>query len=529
MNTKMKKTRSWLLVLGFMLGIMPSCDFSYFDFEQINDYTYSPTFAIPIVNSSLSISDLLPDSDSDQIEVGEDNLISLVYRNRLSANAGGLLFQLPNAMFAAGFSDSPPGKSTVKTITRTFTFSTGHNDILDSLQFKRGVFELNASAMGLNADGYQATITATIPGSYNAMGQPFSIQVLANGGLATQSLEGYTIPFYSAGADHNQFDVHYTLEYSGQGNPANAPYTFNLNQEINDMRLNKMVGILAPRLVEMGNIGVEIKLFGSDFDGEVVLEDPRVHFRGFNSYGFNVDLTATQLQLSDGSTGINLTGFPVPWSIAGPSLSQIGQMVLTSAMLNRGNSNIYEGVLLDPENLYASFSALLNPGNNKAFVLDDSQLNLDVEVELPLFGTTSGFSLKDTIDLSRDEDIEDIEWIELVIDVVNELPLDVFLQLEFADSLNNVKMVLFEGVDDFNIVAAGQVDAQGNVISPERKYTRIMLDGGRTDAFLNSHKVFLSGRLNSTNEGQTPVKLYDFQTFNVRVGARIKAKINIEF
>jgi hypothetical protein len=143
----------------------------------------------------------------------------------------------------ANFSVSPPGKNISSDHYPHFHFLTGNDDRLDSIVFSRGEWSVQVSAPGLLADGYQATVTATIPGSYNQAGQPFTIVVNANA-TAQRSMEGYTIPFYSAGSAHNQFDVHYQVEFSGPGSPNNAPYTFSLSQNLSGMQMGKMFGFI---------------------------------------------------------------------------------------------------------------------------------------------------------------------------------------------------------------------------------------------------------------------------------------------
>lgn len=507
---------------------LPSCDYSYFEIDELPDYQYSPVFAFPLVNSSLSISDFVPDDDDDLIEVGDDQLISLVYSDRIISASGVQFYNLPNAQHPANFSASPPGKSTLQTITRTFSFETGHDDELDSIVFRQGNLSLQASAAELLADGYQATISITIPGSYNQAGEPFQMVVNANG-IAQKSLVGYTIPFYSTGTQHNQFDMHYQVLFSGQGNPANAPYTFNISQQMGNMQLEKMFGVLATRILNLPGMGIDIGIFSSDFEGEIAFEDPKLRLVAANSFGFPINVTANELFFDNENQSVEINGFPSPWAIQWPGINQQGQQVLTTILLNNTNSNIYESVQIYPETIFSSFLAELNPSRNRGFVLENSRLDVSVELELPLYGIASGFSLKDTIEVSRNDSITEIEWIELVVDVVNGLPLDLFIQLGFADDNYIVGMELFEGVDDFNLVASAQVDGNGNVLSSERKNTRIFLNEQQTLAFLNSPNLILSARLNTANNGNTPVKIYDHQKLDVRIGARIKGKVVIEF
>lgn len=522
------KTGSWLFLAGLLLGLAPSCDYSYFELDQLPDYTYQPVVALPLVHSTLTISDMIPEDDDDLVEVGEDNLVSLVYSDHLVSATGGSFFQLMDNHFGASFAVSPAGKSTAQVVSRTFGFETGSNDQLDSIVFRDGTLWVEVSAAGPAADGYQAAVTLTVPGSYNQAGEPFSLTIQA-GAAAQKSLAGYAFPFYSSGADQNRFDVTYEVVFSGSGNPANAPYTFQLNQVFQGMQLEKMVGILAPRIMNLGGMGVNIGLFDGDMDGEIFFADPRVRLHSLNSFGFDIEVQANDLLLRNDEEEIALTGFPSPWIIAGPAINQMGQSVYSEFILNKDNSNVVAGVDIQPHTLFSSFTAQSDPNQGKAFVLSQSQLDIQVELELPLNGTATGFSLKDTLELSRNDSINEVEWIELAVDVVNGMPVELNLQVEFADSLNQVHGILFEGVEDFQLIAPARVDAQGYVVAPERTSTRIMLSGEQALAFLNSERLFLSARLSTATQGGSNVRIYDDQTLEVRIGARIKGKVIVEF
>ncbi|MEE4177893.1 MAG: hypothetical protein V2I46_10320 [Bacteroides sp.] len=528
MKRNFLKTRSWLHIAGVLIGLLPSCDYSYFEMDQLPDYTYQPVFAVPLVHSTLTISDMIPEEDDDLIEVGEDNLISLVYSDHLVSGNGGMFLQIPNAQFSANFAASPPGKNAAQSITRSFSYNTGHDDQLDSIVFKGGMLMAGVSAEGLAADGYQALITLTIPESYNQDGQPFSMTIEA-GSSTQESLAGYTFQFYSSGSEFNRFDVHYEVVFTGSGNPNNAPYTFQVSQDFLDMQIQKIVGILATRILNLGGLGVNIGLFDSDMEGEVEFVDPKVRLHALNSFGFDIEVQANDLLLRYDDNEFTLTGYPNPWTIWGPDLSQMGQQAYSELILDKDNSNVVEGVAYQPETLYSSFTAQLNPDQVTAFVLDQSQLDVQVELELPLNGTASGFSLKDTLELSRNDSISEVEWIELAVDVINGLPAELFLQVEFADSLNQVNAILFEGMIDYKLIESAQTDSQGNVIASERTYTKIMLSEAQTLAFLNSEHLILSARVSTANQGENTVRIYDDQTLEVSIGARVKGKVVVEF
>ena len=522
------RVRFWLIFLLLFLGLMPSCDYSYFEMDQVPDYNYQPVYALPLVHSTLTISDMVPEDDDDLIEVGEDNLISLVYSDHLVSAEGGLLFQLPNISFPASFSADPSETKVIQTFTQTFSYDSGFEDQVDSIVFSGGILGVQISAPGLTADGYLASVTLTFPASYNEAGETFSMTLDA-GSASQKSLEGYTFLYYSTGDEHNRFDVNYEVTFSGSGDPVNAPYTFQINQDFQGMKMGKIVGSFAPRTLNLGAMGVNIGIFDSDFEGELFFADPRVRLSAWNSFGLDLHAQTNELLLQSDEGEISITGYPIPWIISGPGLSQMGESVFTELILDKNNSNVNDGVDLYPHTLYSNVSVQLNPSGGKAFVLEESKLDVEVELELPLHGTATGFSLKDTLELSNNDSIKEIEWIELAVEIFNGLPVELSLQVEFADSLNQVQGVLFEGVEDFKLIGPAQVDGNGSVITPERTYTLIMLDEIQTQAFLNSKQLFLSARVSTANQGEDVVRIYDDQTLEVRIGARIKGNVNIEF
>ncbi len=514
---------------GFLLVIFASCDYSYLEIEKLPDFHYGPVFAVPLANASLGLAELVPDSKEGLIRTGNDKLLSLVYKNSLFSATGQMLFPLPNQQHPANFTASPIGQNPTAPITRTFSFITGNNDRLDSLTFLTGDFFVAISVPNLAANGYQAMVTLSIPGSYNSQGQGFTMQVPANGN-ARASLQGFTIPFYSSGSTHNLFDVRFIVTFSGAGTPTNAPYTFNINHNFSGLSLKKMFGVLAQRTLFLGGMDTDLGIFSSSFGGNISFEDPRVRFIAINSFGIPVLLTANTLRFSNATNQVSLTGFPSPWAISAPAINQFGQHTTTSLVLTRQNSNVHLAAAISPVNLHSSFTTTLNQGgSSKSFVADNSRLELEVELELPLWGSANDFILKETMNIGKNDSITEIEWIELRIELVNHFAVALNLQVEFADMNMVVQSKLWDNVADFNLMDAAQVDAQGNVTAPRSKITNVMLNQQQTLAFLNSENLIITARLKTPNSGQTHVKFFSDQKLDVRIGARLKGKKIIGF
>jgi hypothetical protein len=530
MSIHKKKHQSFLMAfLVAMALVLPACDHSYLEIDELPDYNYGPVMAFPLVQSTLTIDDLIGDEHGDAIFYGDDNLVILVYQDEVFSAYAHQLFSIPDQEFQKSFTINPGGKSSLETFSETFMVNVSGNERLDSVAFKEGTLLFQASAPQLQNDGFGLDAVITFTDSYNQQGMPLSFTA-SLGSQVSVDLAGYTFVLYSEGEQHNLVDVEYTLNVTGSGNPQNAPYDISLNHFMVDMEFERMFGFIDQRQLPLGSGYVNMGVFGNFTDGDVIFQEPYVNIKAKNSFGIPIDLLVNALEAVGDNGNIPITGYPVPISLEAPSFSQIGETLATEFSLSAANSNISDVMAETPDEIFYDFVSVLNPEEipNK-FILDESRFSVKVEVELPLYGLMKGASLKDTLDLDLEDRSNDVEWVELNIDIMNGLPLDARLQVIFLDENDQFVMELFEGVEYESVVVSGEVDSQGVVTQPGHKNTKILLEGARVEQFFNATRIVLSAQLNTANQGEVPVKIFSDQELDLSIGARVKFNQVVSF
>ncbi|MFW5726194.1 MAG: hypothetical protein ACOCX0_07080, partial [Bacteroidota bacterium] len=151
MNKTIQKIRRRLVLL-FLMFLPPlwisSCDYSYWDeMENIQDYTYDPVFAIPLVDASISIDDLFEIGELDQINVDEENLITLVYKGEVFSLSASDLFHINDQVQDVSFTGiDPVAGGSVTLDPKVFLISFDNSEILSYISFLEGNFAVTIQA-----------------------------------------------------------------------------------------------------------------------------------------------------------------------------------------------------------------------------------------------------------------------------------------------------------------------------------------------------------------------------------------------
>jgi hypothetical protein len=226
---------------------------------------------------------------------------------------------------------------------------------------------------------------------------------------------------------------------------------------------------------------------------------------------------------------INPTGLPYPWQIVAPTFAQMGQSIETAFHLDKNNSNIDVALNMAPQYLSCNANAITNPlGNPLAqnFVIDTSKIKVDVEAELPLFGSAWNFVLQDTIDFDMGKDVDKIEWVLFKITTTNGFPIDVNMQVYFADSSGGKLDSLLTPMEQ--IISSGIVGTAPDyrVITPLTKYSLppVRIDENKLGHLGNTKKIILCARLATYNAPTDIIKLYSDYNIDLKIGVQVQTK-----
>ncbi|MFO7979086.1 MAG: hypothetical protein R6U64_10545 [Bacteroidales bacterium] len=493
------------------------------------DYIYNPTIAFSLVNSSLTIEDVIREEERENIRYGQDNLVTLVYKEQMLSFQASDFFSIPDQQVQEEVTLNMQMNSFQQDFSQTITLDVGEGVRLDSMALKDGTLLFNAAAQQLQAEGFDLDVEVSLPQSRDEQGIPLSFWVLA-GEPEEVDLGGYTFELSSGQNIHNQLQIDYKVVVSGNGTAQQNSYQVQLESNFLDLEFDKVYGYLGNHVMDLGSQLILLDIFSVLQDGSIELAQPSVTLRAINSIGIPIDLSVNPFVAVKQGVGYDITGMSDPVHINSPTADYLLERVNTQEHLTVDNSNIAQVLTRFPEEIIYGLSLEVNPdGNEPNFAFDSSQLDVELEVALPLDGRLSGITLKDTFDIDLQQEVEEIQWVELNLEVHNGFPLDARVQVQLLDVNNLLIMNLFEDQAEENIVTAGQIDEQGRVTAPGISNITLMLDKNQVQQLLNTSRIVLVSRLNTANDGTSMVKILSDNEINIRLGARVNVQSTVSF
>ena len=542
--TKKRTLAAYSLVAVILITTATSCVKDNFELDKLTSTEWNPNLAVPLVYSSLSIADMLAKQESQGLVVVDaDNFCTLVYRSNLFSLIAADLIEIPNNQpppYAASLNSgqiSALGLAGTVTVpySQTITFDSGNNGPrIDSIIFKAGTIDVS-----LNSDfQYSGQIKIILPGAKKngvvfSKVIPFtyagSTPVTA---VSSSDLTGYKFDMTNGGTAFNEFVANFEVTLSGSGNPIAPSDQIVLNMNLANMKFDKIFGDIGQMSISPDVDSVDISVFKNVLGAATFsMVDPRIKVVISNSYGVPIQASLSQFEgFTPGSSPFAITGAPNPLPIQSPTFSQIGQMPSDSFSLNNTNSNIASVINSTPKYLIYQINSLTNPAGGTThnnFVIDTSRLKVDMEIQLPLYGKASGLVLMDTIPFELSETLPDeVEWALIRTYNSNGFPFDVDMQVYFADSL----YTKLDSLVDPNqlILQSGAVDPNtGIVTSSTQKTYDATLTKARLNNLSTSKYLLVRAKANTTNNGNTDVKIYSNYKVDFKLGMQVQVKAKL--
>jgi hypothetical protein len=535
--------RSVLLIIAISaVAAISSCVKKY-DPDKLASGSWNPNIAVPIAFSRFDVYDILDRADENDLVIidPQTGLLALRYTGQaFSFNASEVL-DLPNASFNVsytgaadlGFPISPAFNETAEGETEsTFEYTTPNGEELHQITLASGTLTLLIETDLL----HDVELELTFP-NITQFGVPLSVIVpvlFSQAGTSTVNvnLSNHIIDFTAGGSGTNLVAVEARALVTGSGNPIVGNESIDASISLTNLAFQLATGYFGQQNVAVDGDSILIAIFQNVENGYFELTDPKLRLDVVNGYGFPVSLDVTELKTINANTGVEfpMTGFPNPTLIAHPTVP--GDSALTQLLFDANNtSNISNVITPTPKYLHFAVEALSNPaGQAEAlnFITAESQLRVDATLELPLEGFAYGFVVRDTIEFTFDDNIDEeadnIEWVKLRLNAVNGFPVDLEAQVYLLDSQLNVLDTLL--THDQQILLSGQVNQAGRVSQPTQKITDIVIPRDRVDVLYNTAHIVVLAEANTLN-GQlgAVVGLYDTDFIEMRIGMQVQGRI----
>lgn len=522
-------------VLGSIL-ILFGCDY---EFNEIN-----PTYAVPLINSDLTVYDLLAKADSDQVQADPTGLVTVVYNNQLLQLPAQQLVTLNNQNFSTdaiytgpSINPFPSGQSVQVQGTSNLSFSVPGVPEIYKLLLEKGNLNLTFTSNIKHHISYILTFE-----DVDVAGQQLVVSGASQytGGTHNQSgsytLDNSAIDLSVGNTTFNTLRVRYNVTITSAGNnPLNNGERLTFGMNINGMMFDQIDCYFGNQVIPIAMDSVDLNLFQftnesqTPSGGTFGLTDPRITLKFTNSMTLPMNIDIQQLKLKQKPSGtvqdILLNNFTNPFAIAYPLMP--GTPVVTKVEINNSNSNLRDLISPTKKCLIFQVDAITNPAGKAVNKINkNSTLDIEAGVELPLTGYGYNWVLGDTVALNLALNEQDnLKSGVIRLNMENRFPIDASLQVYFLDENYVLKDSL---LNDPNFIKSGELDPNGRVIKSTPTQNDIAANNQKIRNITASKFVVLKAVL-QTKDGQQKkdVKIYVDNFIRVQMG--IKAELGYTF
>lgn len=504
------KTLISFFILAILAGLFACTEIN--ELDELDVRTGQQRWAIPLASSTLSIDDLLNEiSDSTDVLIDSVGRVHLQYNGDiLKKTALEILPPLPTGL-------------PIEVPDTNFIIDLPFKDLIVTDMRLRGdsMFYLFRSELEEDID-----VSVTIP-ALTLDGKPYSASttIIHDPNRANsfdQAIVGLDLEGYRLQMDSNRYRVVYNARRM-DGSRIKLSKVLTIYSKLD---FSYVEGFFSKDNYEIPRDTISIDVYDRVLPGELFFEAPSVSITVTNAFGFPLETTVKELSLK-GKNGqfIELEspyireGFFVDY----PRLNEVGGSRVTEFVFDTSNSNIKEIFNSQPVEMDYEITAISNPDeDNKiiGFLQDDSEVRINVKVDLPVHGRAKDFLTTSEFDLDIGNDnlkSMEVKWIS-----ENNLPVGMDAQVYFYDQEDNVIDSLF--YDTPLVVDAAAVDINDKVLETAKNLHIENITGERLDRMRMAEKGEISLKISTYEASSRSVRILKDQYITIKIGAIIETE-----
>lgn len=414
----------------------------------------------------------------------------------------------------------------------------GGNQQIKVVKVKEGTFTISIT----NSFRHDATVSISYPGiKKNGVAHTDNIVLTYDPAdfpktiTHTLDLKDYDVDFSDGGVTANKVGFSYGI--SLVRNPSNATSltdSLSIGQKFAIKSYKEITGYLGRFVIIQNHMNQEIDLFTKQINGKILVNDPRLVLRVFNSYGvpvtgriYNLKIITTDSQ----AFPVQIDAFKDTFSFVKPTTP--GEVAESFYRIDKTNSNIDDAINSGPARVEfdVEFVANYNDIVQDNFLVDAAAFKTVVDFELPMDIKILDYEVLERTSFPLTALSGDIvDEAKLFVKTENGLPFDVFMQMLFVkDTIINGKLDSNYVVDSLFshelAITGGTVDANGKVIAPFVSINTVGLPVKRLTRISNETKNALTRvRVQTSQFGGAPgfVKIYADQKLSMKLGGNLK-------
>lgn len=468
---------------------------------------WNPYFGVPLVTTTVDMEELLSSiDDNDIITTDANGLLTVAYQERISITVPPAIPPIPDFLIEVeGFSQTWPNP-------------TGGDSRFDIIQAKSGTLRYTMA----NPHPEDVQVVITLEDALKdgvALQWPFTIP--AAPATTDPTMQQGTISLADYQLDLSDgFRVSYTATLATSGSPVGLhPFLLDM-QDIDHSYLQGYFGQfeLATELDS-----VHFGFLDKWEQGVLDFVDPTITFQVHSTYGLPIDFRKGVLgfhTFRNGYTEIVNADLSDGVSLKYPNLSEVGSALTTTIPLNASNSNVASIISGVPYQLDYLLIGAANPTGDTTlvnFVTDSARVDVDVEVNIPIYGTARNFRFEEVFDFDT-EGMKELERAGIKLVAENGFPIEARVQLYFLDMDGGIVDSLYTDTVTPTMRAA-RVDGNGDVTQVETTERLSEFSTVRFEAIkAETTQLRMVATMSTANNGQQPVRIYDHYDLRLKFG-----------
>jgi hypothetical protein len=487
----------------------------------------------PLVNSSLSINNLLPDSI---LQVNADSSLKIVFENDIYKLDIDTLFKIPDTTLKTSY-NLPivsyvfnPGQVVVNSVNNETRYQIADAE-LRTVTVKSGFVSYTIKSKIHEVTNFSYTIPCAKLG-----GVPFSININvpaavgSTPGVYSQvfDLSGYVIDL--TGVAHNRVNTIYTSMIAKVSPDAAGPVTIdNTDSLIIENKFYDLIpyyakGYFGNNTFNIGPGTTDFNLFSRITDGTIQLEDVNFNLKLENFIGLDARVYINNLSSINTRTGntINLVnsliGAPININRAADAGGGVVYSTYASYPLTVSNSNIKPMIENLPDKFGYQLQIITNPLGNISgssdFVYYDKLLNAKLNMEIPLSLVATNLTLVDTLNFSiGNNENKNIHSGTLTLYANNGFPLDASAQMYLLNEQNVITDSIFGYA---NTIDEAPVNAAYRAVGKKLTKLVVPLNEQKVNKLYATKKIIIKVKFN-TSAQPNYIKIYSDYKIDIKL------------
>ena len=470
----------------------------------------------PLITTSLTISDLVPDSI---LSADAQGNVSILYTAELFSISLDTVLTAPDTSFQYGYALPFPGPVQFQPGAEFSTNDDVTRFNLDDLQLtqlivRSGQVDVAITSM-MNGD---IIGNFSLPGA-SLNGTPFTVQQLLPPGTpgspsmahTSRPLDGYVFDMRGPDLDAvNTLATHISYSNAPDGNIISITNLDSLLATVSyfDIIPQYATGSFGTRTITVDPATTDLDLF-QNISGILDLDQVTAHLRIRNGIGVdaraNIHYIRSQNSFNGNDVDLlgSITNGPVNIDRA-IDLGSNFQSALNTFNLDQGNSNIDLFLENLPDKIGYSMDITINPlgniSNGHDFLYHDSKLTAEMEVDIPLRLIATDLTLRKTVDVNLPGSADAHAWKSGILHLFaeNGFPFSAAIELAVVDEDGQTLTLLAPG----GTVSSGTLGSDGFVSASTASRVDVELSPAQMNLLHQNGKLLITASFNTADQSQ---------------------------